>query len=129
MQLAEAMTARYAVTVDTADFNRAMRIYDRIEAATGPTPELTARKINALMQRNDTTSVMRSLGTLADAAPGDSRTNLFIGRVFEMIEKPDSALFYYNRAEAADTTDGTVYLARADFSSRGRLRRLPQRGV
>lgn len=120
MQLAEAMTARYAVTVDTADFNRAMRIYDRIEAATGPTPELTARKINALMQRNDTTSVMRSLGTLADAAPGDSRTNLFIGRVFEMIEKPDSALFYYNRAEAADTTDGTVYLARADFfQSRG----------
>ena len=64
MQLAEAMTARYAVTVDTADFNRAMRIYDRIEAATGPTPELTARKINALMQRNDTTSVMRSLGTV-----------------------------------------------------------------
>lgn len=120
MQLAEAVTARYSVTVDTADFNRAMRIYDRIEAATGPTPELTARKITTLMQRNDTAGVERSLGMLAKAAPGDSRTNLFIGRVFEMIEKPDSALFYFNRAEAADTTDGTVYLARADFfQSRG----------
>lgn len=115
MELANALLMRYNTTVDRADFDRAIAIYDRLESTLGPTLTVTAQKVQALAMRKDTIAAERSLAALAKAAPGDVDANIFIGQVFEYFNKPDSALRYFNRAEAADTTNGAVYLARAEF--------------
>ncbi len=113
--LAGALRKRYMQTLDTADFNRAIAVYDRLERAAGPTLPIMAQKVQTYLMRKDTLAVERSLSTLAAAAPKDVDANIFIGQVYDYLGKADSTLYYYNRAEQADTTDGSVYLARAEF--------------
>ncbi|MCH5222211.1 MAG: hypothetical protein J1F05_07820 [Muribaculaceae bacterium] len=115
LNLAYSLLARYSVSLDTADYNRSVAILNRLENAVGPTVPLMIRKMRAYMLRNDTTSIVRDLGRLAQSAPADVETSIFVGRIFEAINKPDSALFYFDRAGSIDPYDGAVNLARAEF--------------
>lgn len=113
--LAYSLLARYAATLDTADYNRAVAILDRLENAVGPTIPLTMRKIRAYSLRKDSLAIERDLLRLAASAPTDIETNLFVGRVFSALNRPDSTLAYLDRARELDPDDGTVNLARAEF--------------
>lgn len=115
MNLATALLQRYSRTLDMADYNRALTIFERLERSQGPTMQLTSRKIGALSLRNDTAAMVGELTALAAAAPADVQTNVFVGRLFAALEMPDSALRYYNIARDLGPEDGTVNLARAEF--------------
>lgn len=115
MNLSTALLKRYSRTFDIEDYNKAQAIFDRMQAAMGPTVELTARRLNAYALRNDTAAMVRSALELAEAAPGDVQSNLFVGRVFDVVKKPEEALKYYDKAEELDPNDGSVNLARAEF--------------
>ncbi len=115
MNLASALMQRYSIGLDTADYSRAISILDRLEKALGPTIPLTAQKINAYAFRKDTAAIERDIQVLAASAPADVSTALFVGKVYEAIDKPDSTLSYYERARLADPNDGRVNLARARF--------------
>ncbi len=120
MNLATALLRRYSVQPDTADYNRALALMNRLEKALGPTMALTAKKINAYALRKDTLSIIRDLETLAASAPGDVNTALFVGRVYDAINRPDSVIAYYERAQEIDPYDGRVNLSKAQFyHSRG----------
>lgn len=115
LNLASALMQRYSVRLDTADYERSIALLDRLEKALGPTIPLTAQKINAYAFRRDTASIERDIRILAASAPADVSTALFVGKVYEAINKPDSTLSYYERAQKADPNDGRVNLARARF--------------
>lgn len=110
---AAALMQRYTKTVDTADFNRATAIYSRLEKSMGPSVDIASEFIRAYMLRSDTAAIEGVLQRLAKAAPLDVRSNLFVGSIYGAIGRPDSAVAYFDRAERADSTDGTVDLARA----------------
>ena len=113
INLATALTARYARTLDIADFDRAISIYNRLEQAAGPSLQLTSRKIGAYMMRNDTAAVISEIGTLAASAPADINTNIIAAHLYTSINKADSALAYLDKAERIDPNNGKIYLARA----------------
>lgn len=113
MNLATALIGRYAKTLDTADFNRAIGIYNRLEQATGPSLQLASRKIGAYMMRKDTAAIVSEINALAASAPADINTNIIAGHLYAGINKPDSALAFLDRAESLDPSNGKVYLARA----------------
>ena len=115
MYLASAYITKYTKTLDTAAFNAASRIYDRLEAASGPTLPIIAQRVNAYTIRHDTLSTISALQRLAAASPRDSRTAIYIATAYDYLNMPDSALAFLDRAEAVDSTNGDVYLARADF--------------
>lgn len=115
MHEAIALMQRYTLKVDSNDFNRAMSIFNRLEQAMGPSVDIATRQIQAYLLRKDTTAAEAVATRLAKSAPKDVRTNIVVGSIYDIINRPDSAIAYFNRAAAADTTDGTVDLARADF--------------
>lgn len=115
MREAITLMQRYALKVDSVDFNRAMAIFNRLEQAMGPSVDIASQQIRAYMFNKDTVAAEKVIQRLANSAPKDVRTNILVGSIYDIINKPDSAIAYYDRAERADTTDGTVDLARADF--------------
>ncbi|MBD5232896.1 MAG: tetratricopeptide repeat protein [Bacteroidales bacterium] len=115
LYLASDLMIRYMTKRDTADYVRACGIYDRLEESLGPTLPIISMRVRAYSATNDTASIVKALGRLAKAAPADTKSNIFIGNAYEFINNPDSALHYYNRAVEADSTDGDVYIARANF--------------
>lgn len=115
MNLASALLARSQAKADTADYNRAMAIYHRLQKGVKGSIPLASRKIYAYAMRNDTAAVVAELERLAEEAPADIQANLVIGSVFGSFQMPDSALRYFDRACELDSTNGMVYLARADF--------------
>lgn len=115
MRQAVALMQRYTLKVDSADFNRAVAIFNRLEESMGPSVSIASQLIQAYMFRKDTVSAEAVIQRLAKSAPKDVRTNIVVGSIYDLINKPDSAIAFYNRAEAVDPSDGTVDLARAEF--------------
>lgn len=113
--LAYSLLARYAATLNSEDYDRAIAILDRLGNAVGPNIPLTMRKIRAYSLRKDTVAIERDLIRLAESAPSDIETNLFVGRVYSALNRPDSTLAYLDRARDIDPYDGNVNLARAEF--------------
>lgn len=115
VKLAEAYTRRYVYGQDTADYNRALAIYDRLEKESGKDVGLTSQKIRTLILRKDTTAVDAEVASMLEALPGESTPLLFAGLLNEQIGRDSMALVYYNRAAEADSTDGRVFNQLAEF--------------
>lgn len=120
MNLAGALVQRYVAKGDTADYRRAMEIFTRLEGAIGPNMQLTNQAAHAMILRGDTLGIIGNLGRLARSAPADVQTNVFVGQVFDAISRPDSAIHYFDVAQAVDPDNGVLHMARAEFyHSRG----------
>lgn len=100
---------------DTASFDSAMAIYDRLEQGMGVDPVIINQRVRALALASDTAGMVRELTRLYRSAPTDPDVNMLVGRTFSAIEMPDSAILYYDRACALDSTNGEAYLVRAEY--------------
>jgi tetratricopeptide (TPR) repeat protein len=113
------ITLKYAealsLTADTANVARAISVYDRMEAANGKELALTSRKIRAYHILGDTASMSRELHELLQASPRSATCHIYAGDLNAALGRTDSALYYYNRACALDSTDGAAYLSRANL--------------
>lgn len=113
------VTLRYAealsMTGDTADLSRAISVYDRVETGQGKSLQVSSRKIRAYLSSRDTTAVIAELHDLMKSSPRSSEYRVFVGDVYSMFGKGDSALYYYNRACEVDSTNGLAYYSRANF--------------
>ncbi len=114
LELAKAYLRSY-MTGDTASFDKAIAIYDRIETGTGKTMELSSQKINAFYLKGDTTAIVSELDSLFKGAPNDSYTALFVGAHYQYLSRPDEAIKYYDIACELDPSNGPAYLSRAKF--------------
>jgi len=100
---------------DTASFDRAMAIYDRLEQGMGVDPVIINQRVRALALASDTAGMVHELTRLYRSAPTDPDINMLVGRTFSAINMPDSAILYYDRACALDSTNGEAYLVRAEY--------------
>lgn len=114
LELAKAYLRTY-VAGDSAAFDKAMAIYDRIETGTGKTMDLSSQKINAFYIKGDTAAVISELDSLYANAPKDSYTALFVGAHYQYLSKPDKAIKYFDIACELDPSNGPAYLSRAKF--------------
>lgn len=99
---------------DTTAIDSANAIYDRLEAATGPGPELSLHRLRTLMLARDTTAMTGVVHRYLASTPENAESAFSAGQMFRYIGLGDSALVYYNRACALDSTYGPAYLARAE---------------
>jgi tetratricopeptide (TPR) repeat protein len=100
---------------DTTAFNRAIDIYNRLEAGYGVDPGISSYKIRAYSLRRDTTSIVKELQHVESEMPNNSDAMLFIGQTYAALEMPDKAITYYDKACQLDSVSGEIYLVRADF--------------
>ena len=115
MNLAGSLVARGAVKADTADLNRALGIYNRLQAGLKGNVQLSSRKIQAFASKADTAAIIAEIKQLYADAPADIQAALYIGSVYTSLSMPDSAMRYLDRACEIDSTNGFVYLTRASF--------------
>lgn len=115
MNLAASLVARGNATRDTADINRALAIYNRLQKGLRGNVQLVSRKVNAYAAKSDTADIVAELRQLYADAPADIQAALYIGTVYHSLSMPDSALRFFDRACEIDSTNGFVYLTRASF--------------
>lgn len=115
VKLAEAYTHRYIYEQDTADYEMALRIFDRLEKESGKDVGLSSQKIRTLMLRNDTAAVDAEIASLLKALPDESTPLLFAGLLNDQLGRDSLVLDYYNRAAEVDSTDGRVFNQLAEF--------------
>ncbi len=100
---------------DTAATTEAIAILNRIEQGIGLDPTLILNKLQVHMIKSDTAAMIREVERYAASAPDDAEVNFITGQLFNNISMPDSAIIYYDRACAIDSTLGAAYMARAEY--------------
>lgn len=110
-QLAEALSQGG----DNADRDRAIEIYDSIEAVEGPSLMLSGNKIQLYYNENDTAAVIGEADRLRQASPGNVEFQVFSGRVYSMFGRNDEALTFFDRACELDPSSGLAYYSKAEF--------------
>jgi len=99
---------------DTAATTEAIAILNRIEQGIGLDPTLILNKLQVYMIKSDTAAMIREVRRYASTAPDDAEVNFITGQLFNNISMPDSAIIYYDKACAIDSTLGAAYMARAE---------------
>ena len=100
---------------DTASINAAIDIYNSLERTQGYGIGLTSQKIRAYLALKDTAGAIYEIESLINKSPSNVNSQLYAGDLFMVIQKPDSALKFYNRALAIDSANGLVYNKLAQY--------------
>ena len=98
-----------------ADRERAIAIYDSIEAVEGPNLTLSGNKIQLYFNENDTASILAEADRLRESSPSNVEFMVFSGKVYSMFGKRDEALTYFDRACDLDPSSGLAYYSKAEF--------------
>lgn len=99
----------------SANYAKAIEQYDSIEKTEGKSLPLTLRKLNFFLSQKDTINAINEGYSMLKSAPSNVQYNLFMGDLFQQLNKPDSALLYYNKAQQIEPANGYVYLAKASY--------------
>lgn len=100
---------------DTASMKEALDIYKRLERTEGVSLGLSSQKIRAYMALHDTTGIIDEIKSI-DMRPATNGDNqVYIGNVYMALQQPDSALKFYNKALAIDSTNGLAYHQLAEY--------------
>jgi len=100
---------------DKADRDRAIAIFDSIEAVEGPSLALSGNKIQLYFNENDTASVLAEADRLRQASPGNVEFMVFSGKVYSMFGRGDEALKFFDRACELDPSSGLAYYSKAEY--------------
>lgn len=100
---------------DTAALARSMAVLDRLQRSYGMEPWLVSRRVGILSSVKDTAGVFRTTREMLDEKSGSSDRNLLAGTVFAFYNRPDSAIFYMNRACELDSTNSNAIVQRAEY--------------
>jgi len=108
LQLSEAYAGK-------GDLKKAVDALDRYERNNGANPQVTMRKLSYLLADKDTTGAVNEVTRLLASDPSCVDYAIMKGNVFDIIQRPDSALRYYRLAEQIDPDSGNAKLAVAGF--------------
>ena len=99
----------------TGDYTSANATLDTIELHHGQSFQLTSKKINNYVARNDTLGAIGEMHRLLSTAPRNASYNMGMAGVMQQFGKSDSALYYLNVAQEAEPDNGYTYLAKAEY--------------
>jgi tetratricopeptide (TPR) repeat protein len=115
VNLANAYVKRYITNSDTADFNRGIHIFERLERGTGKDKGLTSQKIRAYALRNDTAAIVREINSMLQAMPSDADAFLYAGSIYNNYGNDSAALANYKHACQIDSTNGRAFVSLANY--------------
>lgn len=92
---------------EAGDFDDAIEALDRYERAEGSNFSLTLHKVNYHIAGGDTLGAIAEADSFIRNVPG-SQALLLKGQVYEFLQKPDSALKYFLKAEQIEPEDGAI---------------------
>lgn len=95
--------------------DRALAIFDSIETAEGPSPQLSSNKINLYLAQSDTSSIIAEADRLYESRPGNVEFAVFAGKVHSLFGDSDKALALFTRACELDPTSGLAFYSRAEY--------------
>lgn len=100
---------------DSANLRRSIEVLDRIQRAEGKSLGLYSNKISSLMALRDTSATLAEVDSLLASSRGNASNMVYAGDVMMALGRPDSAIHLYDRACAADPTNGLPYYKRAQY--------------
>lgn len=103
----------YGLHGDTLRRDSALTILHDIERATGPDPMLIMRIMWTQGENADTAAIVDRITRYTATAPGDPTVLYTTGRLYKVLDMPDSVMKYYERALAFDPAFGPAILERA----------------
>lgn len=113
------ITLAYAQALTESDgdagIDHAVALLDSLEVTQGRSLGLSSNKMRLLMAKSDTAAMVAEIKRMLDFSPRSVETNIFAGDVYKVIDMPDTALYYYDRACEIDSTSGEAFYSRAAF--------------
>ncbi len=97
------------------DMKAAREYYTRYEAKEGVSPELSLRKMSLWLYEKDTVNALAETDRLIASNPSIPDFYLLKGNLYSYLDKQDSALVMYRKAESIDPKNGGVKLALAGW--------------
>lgn len=97
------------------DMDKAISTLERYERIEGSAPDIALKKLYLMFMTGDTARLISESDRLVREHPLSTEYLVIRGNVMEALEKPDSALTSYLRAEAIDPEDGRVKLTLANY--------------
>lgn len=107
----------YEVYASKGDYKEAAEWIDKYEKAEGINPRLMTIKLSALLSAGDSIGALREADRLIDSDPANPSYMIIKGNLYDVMEKQDSALICYLRAEEIDPEAGEPKLALAGYYS------------
>lgn len=99
---------------DAASLRKSIEVLNRLERAEGADLGLTSHKIRSMLALQDTAAILGEVNALLGPAP-NATNSIYAGDVMMALNRPDSAIAYYNRACEIDPANGLGYYKRAEF--------------
>ncbi len=97
------------------DFAASNATYDTITAQYGANLAVTNRKLSNYVTLNDTAGALKEMRSLLATAPDNVEYNVTMGSLMQQFDITDSAIYYLDRAQEIDPSNGYIYLARAQY--------------
>lgn len=115
LEYSSARAADYMLENDSTAVDDAIAVLDRLEERIGPDIIVVYAKIRAIAFTADTAHLVEEIVRFPGTRPNDARVSLFTGELFGMVDMPDSAIHYIDRALELDPTMGDAYLVRVQY--------------
>ena len=106
--LSEVNAARDSLKASLANLTE----YERVE---GHSPQLSLRKMSMLLGMQDTTAAVNEASKLIETNPFEPNYMILKGNLFDVINRRDSALYWYEQAERIAPGSGAPKLSLADY--------------
>lgn len=93
----------------------AISTLDRYEKIEGKSQPVTVKKISYMLAAGDTVRALGEATALIDNQPRNVPALILKGNLFEVVNQPDSTIYYYNRAKELEPENGSVKMALASY--------------
>lgn len=100
---------------DSASLAKSISVFDRLERTLGHSLMISGNRANAYIAMGDTAMAIKQMTNLAAETPNDITALLAAGDLYMAMQQPDSALVFYDRACAIDSTSGPAFYKRASY--------------
>lgn len=98
------------------EYDKAIAALDSIEKTEGPSNEVSIRKIGYLLAKKDTVSAISEGKRVLEVTNNGFFGNVLMGDIFMQLEKPDSSMVYYNKAQTIEPNNGYIFLSKANVA-------------
>ena len=104
-----------AAYVRNEKYDKALKVYETIEAFEGKSVEITAYKAAICAQMGDTLGAIDQVRSIYSTAPANVSFNLLMSEMFRQYHMQDSAIYYLDEAQRLDPDNGNVYFSKAQY--------------
>lgn len=101
--------------ITNGKYDEAIKLYDELENAVGFDQHVVIQKIKIYSIKHDTTNIINEATKFLNKYPQEVSSYALLGDIYLQLNKPDSAIAYYNKMEEIDPENGYIHLSKAAY--------------